>query len=65
MLIRRKSKNDEDATDLKEKGFNIVEIDLSWAKDGVTDEEMIYILQTDITKKNWIYHNQILEVREK
>ena len=65
LLIRRKSKNDEDATDLKEKGFNIVEIDLSWAKDGVTDEEMIYILQTDITKKNWIYHNQILEVREK
>lgn len=66
LLIRReKSKDGEEVTSLKEKRFNIVEIDLSWAKDGVTDEEMLYILQTDVTKKNWIYHNQILEAREK
>ncbi len=66
LLIRRgKSKNSEEVTNLKEKGFNIVGIDLSWAKDGITEEEMLYILQTDVTKKNWIYHNQILEAREK
>lgn len=66
LLIRRnKNKNDEEIAELKNKGFNIVEIDLSWAKDGVTDEEMTYLLQTDITKKNWIHHKQILEVNEK
>jgi len=32
---------------------------LSWAKDGVTDAEMTYILQTDITKKKWILHGLI------
>lgn len=66
LLIRRnKNKNDEEIAKLKDKGFNIVEIDLSWAKDGVTGEEMTYLLQTDITKKNWIHHKQILEVNEK
>ena len=66
LLIRReKSKNKEDVINLKEKEFNIVEIDLSWAKDGVTDEEMKYILQTDITKKKWVHHKQILEAKEK
>ena len=66
LLIRRnKNNNDEEIAKLKNKGFNIVEIDLSWAKDGVTGEEMAYLLQTDITKKNWIHHKQILEVNEK
>lgn len=66
LLIRReKNTNDEEATKLKNKGYNIVEFDLSWAKNGVTDTEMKYILQTDITKKKWIHHKQILEAREK
>lgn len=49
---------------LKSERQNIVEIDLSWAKDGVTDLEMEYILQTDITKKKWICNEQIPKARE-
>lgn len=66
LLIRRvKNKNDEEVSQLKTKGCNIVEIDLSWAREGVTDAEMEYILQTDITKKKWVHHKIILEAKEK
>lgn len=66
LLIRMKSRVDEDIIGkLKSEGYNIVEIDLSWAKHGVTKEEMDYILQSDISKKKWINHNLIREAREK
>lgn len=65
LLIRIKSSADEKERDrLKSEGYNIVEIDLSWAKDGVTVSEMEYILQTDITKKEWICHEQMPKARE-
>lgn len=65
LLIRMKSSIDEkEIIRLKDKGFNIVEIDLSWAKDGVTEVELKYVLQTDITKKKWIHHKLIQEVKE-
>lgn len=65
LLIRINLSVDEKQIDrLKEEGYNIVEIDLSWAKDGVTEAEMKYILQTDVTKKKWIYHEQIQKAKE-
>lgn len=65
LLIRIKSSADEKEIDrLKKEGYNIIEIDLSWVKDGITESEMEYILQTDITKKKWICHEQIPKVRE-
>lgn len=66
VLIRRgKKTSNEEIENLKEKGCNIVEIDISWAKDGITDVEMKYLITTDITKKIWIHHEQILEARER
>lgn len=44
---------------LKKEGFDIVAIDFSWARKGVTEEEIKHILETDITKKHWIYHKLI------
>lgn len=65
LLIRIKSRADEKEIDrLKREGYNIIEIDLSWVKDGITESEMEYILQTDITKKKWLCHEQILKVKE-
>ena len=65
LLIRIKASVDEkEKSRLQGEGFNIVEIDLSWAKDGVTESEMKYILQTDITKKRWIYHEQLQKAKE-
>lgn len=66
LLIKRGNNiNDEYVNQLKNKGCNILKIDLSWVKEGVTDTEMKYILQTDITKKKWVYHKLILETKEK
>ncbi|MDE5722083.1 MAG: HNH endonuclease [Clostridia bacterium] len=66
LLIRMKSSADEkEISRLKDERFNIVEIDLSWAKNGVTDAEMKYLLQTDISKKKWIHHEEILKAKEK
>ena len=66
VLVRRdKNKNEEEIDKLKRKDCNIIEIDLSWAKDGVTEDELKYLIQTDITMKKWLHHKQILEVREK
>ncbi len=65
LLLRMKSSSDdEEIIKLKNKGLNIVEIDLSWAKDGITEAEMKYILQTDVTKKKWLYHDQIPKTKE-
>ena len=65
LLIRMKSSADEtEIARLKDVGVNIVEIDLSWAKDGVTDAEMKYLLQTDVSKKKWIHHKEILKAKE-
>ena len=65
VLIRIKSSIDkEEITRLKDDGFNIVEIDLSWAKDGITEAEMKHILRTDVTKKKWLYHEQIPKTKE-
>lgn len=49
---------------LKKEGYDIVVIDFSWAKKGVTEEEVKYILETDITKKHWI-HNELIPKEEK
>jgi hypothetical protein len=66
LLIRIKSSTDEkEINRLKGEGFNIIEIDLSWAKEGITQEELKYILQTDVTKKKWIHHGLIGEARKK
>ena len=65
LIIKEKRKNQEEIDELISKGYNVFEIDLSWSKKGITDEEMKYILQTDITKKQWIYNGQIIEARKK
>ena len=66
LLVRNKTASDEkEVIRLKENGFNIVEIDLSWAKDGVTNEEMKYIIQDDTTKKKWLHHDLIVMGEEK
>ncbi len=66
VLVKRdKNKNEEEIDRLKRKECDIIEIDLSWAKDGVTEDELKYLIQTDITKKKWLHHKQILEVRKK
>lgn len=66
VLVRRKNNTNEEEIDkLKRKNCDIIEIDLSWAKDGVTEDELKYLIQTDITKKKWLHHKQILEVRKK
>lgn len=66
LIIRMKSVSDEEEIDrLKKAGYNIVELDMSWAKRGVTEDEMDYILQTDITKKKWLYHGLIRDAEEK
>lgn len=65
LLIRKKSSSDENEIyRLKSQGYNIVELDLSWTRNGVTELEMEYLLQTDITKKNWVHHEQIDKARE-
>lgn len=65
VLIRIKSSIDKgEITRLKDEGLNIVEIDLSWAKDGITESEMKHILRTDVTKKKWLYHEQIHKTEE-
>ena len=65
LLVRIKSSTDEkESNRLKREGYNIAEIDLSWAKDGVTESEMEYILQIDCMKKKWICHEQIPKVKE-
>lgn len=44
VLVRRdKNKNEEEIDKLKRKDCNIIEIDLSWAKDGVTEDELKYL----------------------
>lgn len=66
LVIRMKlSADEQEIIRLKNEGFDIVEIDLSWAKDGVTDAEMTYILQKDITKKKWIRHGLIEKAKER
>lgn len=65
LIIKEKHKNQEEIDELISRGYNVFEIDLSWAKNGITDEEMKYILQTDITKKKWIYNKQIVEANNK
>lgn len=65
LVIRIKSSAQEkELTRLKDEGLDVVEIDLSWAKEGITQAEMAYILQNDITKKKWIHHEQIQQARE-
>ncbi len=66
LLLRIKSRVDEtEISKLTSEGINILEIDLSWAKVGVTEEEMKYVLQTDLSKKKWLHHMQILETKRK
>ena len=57
--------------DLKDKGYNVVQQDISWAKKGVTSDEMGYLLEQDVTKKKWVYHkliedgeNRLLDISE-
>lgn len=65
LLFRMRSSTDEkEIIRLKDKGCNIVEIDMSWAKDGVTEVELKYVLQSDITKKKWIHHKLIQKAKE-
>lgn len=66
LLIRMKNAKDANETiRLKTKGFNILEIDLSWIKTGITEETVKYILQTDVSKKKWIYHDLINKAEDK
>lgn len=66
VLVRRdKNKNEEEIDKLIREDCDIIEIDMSWAKDGVTEDEMKYLIQTDITTKKWLHHKQIIEVRKK
>ena len=66
LLIRMKNAKDANETiRLKTEGFNILEIDLSWIKTGITEETVKYILQTDVSKKKWIYHDLINKAEDK
>lgn len=60
-----KSKDKMESSVLHDNGYNIFEIDLSWASNGVTKDEMKYILQEDVTKKKWVFHKQISDGKEK
>ena len=64
-IRREKNKNDEEMPPLNTKCNNIFEIDLSWVKEGITIEEMDYILRSDISKKKWLYHKKIIAAYEK
>lgn len=65
LIIQRDYSYNEEIDKLIANGINTFEIDLIWAKDGITEDEMTYILQTDITLKKWIHHKQIVEAKEK
>ena len=65
VVLFTKSKDKTEDSVLHDKGYNIFEIDLSWASHGVTNDEMKYILQEDVTKKKWIFHKQISDEKEK
>ncbi len=62
LLIKHKQcENFEIVDSLISQGLNIVEIDLAWAKEGLCEEEIEYILFQDITKKKWLYHSGLNE----
>ena len=65
LIIQRDYSHNEEIDKLIANGINTFGIDLTWAKDGVTEDEMTYILQTDITLKKWIHHKQIVAATKK
>lgn len=65
LLVRLTSKRDEnEISRLKEKSFNIVELDLSRNK-GLTKTQMRHALVTNSSKKQWLHHELILEAKER
>ena len=51
--------------ELKKQGYDIVFLDLSWGKGGITYNEMEHVLREDTTKKDWIYHNLIEDCKKR
>ena len=65
LLVRLTSKRDEnEISRLKEKSFNIIELDLSRNK-GLTKTQMRHALVTNSSKKQWLHHELILEAKER
>ena len=61
LLLKASAEKTEEVNKLLiEKGYDkIILLDLSWAKDGVTEEELKFIIQCDTSKKQWLYHELI------
>ncbi|MBQ8249269.1 MAG: hypothetical protein IJY93_05225, partial [Clostridia bacterium] len=65
LLVRLASKKDENEVNkLKEKKFNIVELDLSRNK-GFTKTQMRYALEISTSKKQWLQHELISDAKER
>ena len=57
VLFKMKTKTDENEfNSLVKEGYNVVEIDLTWAKEGVTKGEMAHFLREDFESKIWLNH---------
>ena len=60
LVINTDSDPNEKITEaLKDRGYDIVFLNMSWARKGVTCDEMVYILSEDVSKKTWFYHHLI------
>lgn len=65
LFIKIKTTPESLLTKLQNDGFNVLEIDLSWSKHGITKEEANYIIDSDVTKKHWIHHSLLVETQNK
>ena len=66
VLFKIKSKTDNNELNLLvNEGYNVLEIDLTWAKEGVTKDEMAQFIREDVNDKEWLYHNLIVDANNK
>lgn len=66
VIFRMVSKrNEKEINRLKEMRIDIVELDMSWAKNGITEDELNYILNEDVSKKEWLSNSLIEKAKEK
>lgn len=46
-------------------GIDFIDVDLSWAKEGLSEEELIKILGLNSSKKNWRHNDSLGSIAEK
>jgi hypothetical protein len=60
VIIKTKGYKDAGAVEqYKENGIAVLEIDLLWAKEGLTENELKYVLYVDDSKKQWLYNQEV------